>query len=656
MRHGAFSLLMLALLLGPLATEAKEKKMPVPDWAAAAAKTPTPANVGNAASVVLFDEYVETIDAQGRAVEREREAVRILQPQARKEGCGVRYDVDEKINFFHEWTIAADGKTYQAMDTDFEVEGDQSQSVMLSSAKRRIVHPPAGDVGATILCESEEVMAPWKQEMLWWIQSSGAPVVLQALEIDLPPGMNFAESWHRYAPVKPVEVAPNHWRWEIKDMPQLDLRNVRSRPDLNTLLARASVTWGEKAVKGNLDERWKAIAKWSEDLQAHRADPSPEISAKVQELIAPTKDYFDKLVAVTEYIQKNVQYFIVERGIGGFQSHPASEIYRKHYGDCKDKTTLLISMLQGTGIQAHYLAVDSSRGFVDRNAPSMFGDHMITAIEIPDTVQDARLQAVVKQKNGKRVLIFDPTDERTPVGNLRSDLQGSNGLLYAGADSELLELPVLAPESNGTAMTGSFQLAADGTLSGSVDTSHNGTEGADLRYFLKFTDEKERRIYWEKIVARDLPGVLLEDFQFVQPASLQKPVEFHYKIKVSGYSHQAGPLLLVRPRVVGEHGVAIEDKPRTMPIDLSATGRWHDSFDIALPEGYQVDELPDPVSLDMGFASYTSKVSAKENKVHYERDYRVREVEISADRAQDLRRFETAVHADEDGAVVLKKK
>ena len=73
-----------AALLGSNLAAAKENKEPVPQWALDAAKTPTPDYAKNSGSVILYDEYVETIDVQGRAVEREREAIRILQPQSRK--------------------------------------------------------------------------------------------------------------------------------------------------------------------------------------------------------------------------------------------------------------------------------------------------------------------------------------------------------------------------------------------------------------------------------------------------------------------------------------------------------------------------------------------------------------------------------------------
>jgi len=648
------SLLALTCLPGSAANWFGKDKLDPPQWGLDAAKTATPAYAKDAAAVVLFDEYVETVDAQGRAVEREREAIRILKPQGRRDaGCEVSYDVDEKINYIRAWTLTPDGKQYQAQDTDFIEEGNSSVPILLYTSKSRILHPPAADVGATILCETEELLEPFRQEAVWGIQS-GIPVVFQALEVDLPANMTHFESWHKFAPVKPAEVAPNHWRWELKDMPALDLREVKAHPEWTALAARMAVRWGSTAVEGK-DNQWRAIGQWFTTLEEHRPDPSPEITAKTQALIAGAPDFYAKLSRITDYIQKNVRYFIVVRGLGGLQAHYAGDIFRNRYGDCKDKTTLLISMLQAAGIRAVYMPVDDRRGVVDPDAPSQVGNHMITAIEVPAEVKDARLKAVVKATNGKRYLIFDPTNERTAVGNLPSYLQGGYGILAAGADSQILALPVLDPDANGTEVKGVFTLAADGVLTGTVDTTHSGPEGADLREFLKYTDEKERREYWEARVAHTLPGVTLDAFAFTQPEALDQPLGFHYKVTARQYSHQAGPLLLVRPHVVGSVAQTFDDKPRTYPIDLNATGRWRDSFDITLPPGYVVDELPDPVAIDLDFASYHSTVTAKGNLLHYERDYLVRQVELPASKAAAFRLLQGTILSDEKGTVVLRK-
>jgi hypothetical protein len=652
------SVLIIALAAMPPTVRAgsifgRDKDGPPPQWGIDAAKTHVPDYAKDSPAIILFDEYLETIDAQGRTVEREREAIRILKPQGRHNTCAVSYDVDEKINYFRVWTIAADEKRYQAQGADFTEEGDTGVPIMLSTRKTRIAHPPAADLGATVICESEELMEPYIQEKIWQIQN-GIPTVFQALEVDMPAGRTHSESWHKYKAVKPVEVAPNHWRWELKDMPALILRDIPSHPESAALAARMSVQWGDAAVDGQ-DNQWRAIGQWVTKLEANRPDPSPEITAKAQGLIAGTPDFYAKLSRITDSIQKEIRYFTVSRGIGGLQANRASDIFRNRYGDCKDKTTLLISMLQVAGIHAYYVPVDHRRGVVDPEDPSLVGDHMITAIEIPAEVQDPRLKAIVKAKDGKRYLIFDPTDERTPVGNLPSNEQGGYGTLAAGAASQVIALPVLAPDANGTERKGAFTLASDGTLSGSVDTAHSGPEGGDLRMFLKYTDEKERHEYWESELAHSVPGVVLDTFQFEQPSALDKPLEFHYKLTAHQYAHQAGPLLLVRPRVVGSDVLPNDDKPRTVPIDLQATGHWHDSYDIALPEGYVVDELPDPVNLDLDFASYHSSTSAKDKILHYERDYTVRQVELAADKQPEFLHLEGTILSDEKATVVLKK-
>jgi len=636
----------------PSAAFGKEKLDP-PQWGLDAAKTRTPDYAKDAPAVILYDEYVETIDSQGRAVEREREVIRILKPQGRERGCGVSYDVDEKINYFRAWTIAADQKRYQAQSTDFVDEGDTSIPVMLSTRKYRVALPPAVDVNAVIICESEELMQPYLQEKIWGIQNS-IPVVYQALEIDLPPGRAHSQSWHSYKGVDPVEVAPNHWRWEIKDVPALILRDIPSHPEWSALAGRMSVQWGDAAVDGK-ENQWRAIGEWVTKLEADRPMPSPEITARVQELIAGAPDFYTKLSRITESIQKDIRYFIVSRGIGGLQANHAADIFRNRYGDCKDKATLVIAMLQVAGIHAYYVPVDDRRGIVDPDQPSLIGNHMITAIEIPTDVNDPRLKAIAQGKDGKRYLIFDPTNERTPVGNLPSYEQGSYGILAAGALSQVIALPVLGPESNGTERKGAFLLAADGTLTGSVDTSHSGPEGGDLRMFLKYTDDRERHKYWELQLGHSVPGVVLDSFEFVQPTALDKPLEFHYKLTAHDYAHAAGPLLLVRPRVVGEDTLPSDDKLRTVPIELNATGHWHDSFDIQLPEGYVVDDMPDPVNLDLDFASYHSAVSTKDRVLHYERDYTMKQVELPASKQPEFHRLEGTILSDEKSTVVLKK-
>jgi hypothetical protein len=645
-------------MLGSLPAIAWERSEPAPQWALDAAKTPTPSTANKAAAVVLFHEYRIIVDARNHAIERELYAVRILKPQGRKYArCTASYDVDSKLNYFRAWTFTADGKVLPAKVADFTDQGEAEADILQFTERVRILAPPGGDPGAVVACETETQLRPYISEEAWQIQDP-IPVLNEALDLSLPAGMHFAASWHNSAPIRPTETPDNHLRWEIKEMPALDLENIHNTPAWEALAARASIQWGDTAVQGNTN-LWHAIGLWEGNLEQGRYDPTPEITAKAQELTAGAPDFYTKLSRITYYIQKNIRYFIVVRGIGGWQPHYAGDIFRNKYGDCKDKTTLLISMLQAAGVPAHSLSVDDRRGVIDPTAPSRFGDHMITAIELPEGDNDSRLAARVKAANGKTLLIFDPTDEVTPVGLIRGDLQGAWGYIANGPDSQVLQMPVLSPETAGLNRKGTFTLTPDGALTGDITEVFTGDDAASERWFIKDNDTKEVREKLENRLSTDLAGLAFKGFEFHQEGSLDKPVGLDLHVSTTSYAHVAGPLLLFRPRVVGSHARVVDDvmdgKPRAYSIELGHPGHWRDSFDIALPAGYVVDETPDPVAVDLDFASYHSSVTAKGNTLHYEREYIVRQVDIPPAKASEFRHLESVIVSDEKGSAVLKK-
>src|SRR5205807_2167240 len=145
---------------------------------------------------------------------------------------------------------------------------------------------------------------------------------------------------------------------------------------------------------------WKSIGEWYSRLASDRTVASPEVAAKAQELTAGKADFFDKAEAIARFVQQNVRYFVIEVGVGGYRPHPAADIFRNRYGDCKDKATLLTAMMSAVGIHASLMFVDTSRGFIDPDAPSVDGNHMIAAIEVPSGYQSPRMHSLVHASDG----------------------------------------------------------------------------------------------------------------------------------------------------------------------------------------------------------------------------------------------------------------
>ena len=91
---------------------------------------------------------------------------------------------------------------------------------------------------------------------------------------------------------------------------------------------------------------WAQVADWYANLEKGRSDPTPEIRAKTQELIQGRATELEKIAALYDYVAKNIRYVSLSFGLGRYQPHSAADVFKNQYGDCKDKHTLLASMLQ----------------------------------------------------------------------------------------------------------------------------------------------------------------------------------------------------------------------------------------------------------------------------------------------------------------------
>jgi len=627
----------------------------VPDWVKAAAAQTLPHYPETTRAVVLLDETTYTVDAKGQAVEHVRHVVKILRPQGREYGYPiVWFDKDSKVLSMHVWSIDPAGHEYAMKDNEISEYSPPGEGGLYVDDKAKVAEPPGRDPGGIVAYEYEERERPYLAETTWSFQGS-IPYLKQTFTLVLPQGFTYTTTWSNHDKLDGADLENHSYRWEMNNEPGIDLENVPMHPSPESLAARMTVHYAGAGLAEPQDGTWQGIGLWYDQLAKDRLTPSPEIASKAAELTAGKTDFYDKADAIATFMQKQIRYFVIEMGVGGFQPHPAAEIFKGRYGDCKDKATLLSAMLSSVGIHSTLVMVDTSRGVVDPKDPSIVGDHMIGAIEIPKGYDSPKLHSIVTTKSGRRYLIFDPTWELTPFGQIEDNLQGSYALLIEGNESDVIQIPVMSPELNTIRRTASFQLNADGSLKGSVVDKRFG-DLAERRHRL-FTreDAKKQQEYMDNTVAHDLMAASLTGLKVENADDLSKDLTTSFDVQSAHYASTTGPLLMVRPRVLGSYSLDVDSKPRNVAIDLESTMKATDEYDIALPEGYVVDELPDPVKADFGFATYESKTEMRGNLLHYSRTFTLREVTLPADKYGELRKLSGVIAADEDSRAVLKR-
>jgi Domain of Unknown Function with PDB structure (DUF3857)/Transglutaminase-like superfamily len=647
----------LALLL-PLcsATASASKPDAVPDWVRTAAQQKLPAYPPETNAVVLLEDTTYTVAPDGSATEHFRSVVKILRPQGRGEGViGVPFDKDTKILSMHVWSIGPDGHEYAVKDNEMIEAGYPNEGSLFMDLKIRGANAPARDPGGIVAYEYEQRTHPYLTEKTWFFQS-GLPRLSQSFTLELPPGFSYGTVWAHSKEAPPTDLEHQRWRWERNNIPAIDLDRVLLRPAEFSLSGRMTVHYAGPGIATPTAGNWQSIGEWYQALSKDRLAATPEIAAKAAELTTGKTDFYDKTEAIAEFVQQQVRYFVIEMGIGGYRPHFAGDIFRNRYGDCKDKATLLSAMLSSVGIHSALVMVDHRRGVVDPDAPSIVGDHMIAAIEIPKGYSSPKLRSVVTAKTGKQYLIFDPTWEKTAFGQLEHNLQGGYGILIEGSQSQLIQFPLLSPELNSIHRTAAFQLQADGSLKGTITEKRFGDLSEDHRYLYTMADNKEQSRYLDHLLGEDFTTFKVSDFKVQNAESLNKDLTTTYTLTAEGFAKTMGPLLMLRPRVFGSEDLYTDHKPRLVPINLKETMQEKDDYTIELPPGYAVDEMPDPVKLDLGFASYESSSTVKDDVLHYTRTYTVREVTLPADRYDDVQKLAGIIAADEQNNAVLKKK
>ena len=113
---------------------------------------------------------------------------------------------------------------------------------------------------------------------------------------------------------------------------------------------------------------------------------------------------------------------------------------------------------------------------------------------------------------------------------------------------------------------------------------------------------------------------------------------------------------MVRPRVLGSKafGFLETKEPRKFPVEFSGPALDTDTFEITLPSGYVVDELPMPVNADYPFGSYHSKIEVAGPLIRYTRSYEIKQLSVPATNAEELKKFNRIIAGDERSLVVLK--
>jgi len=646
-----------ALVIGLAGGLLLAKDTPAPAWAHDAARRSTKSDYPTkVATLVLLQEERLTVDADGKRVMTERGAIKILQPVRRPPIAFRSYNTKTgRIRDFHAWMLFPSGKeTEFAKDRVLDVALSQEYTYDEGRAKMIECDPaaPVGSVFAYEVTEEEDTIFT----TYYYAFQESAPVAVSRFVLSLPPAWESRGEMFNHAAIDP-QVEGNTYAWELRDLPWIE--NEEYSPRDSAIAPRLGITYfpasaSKPALRPLKD--WRAVSAWLSALVDPPANPTAAVRARSSELTAASKNELDKIRAIAVVAQQ-INYVSVqlnlERG-GGYTPHSADQVLSRNYGDCKDKATLMRALLSAAGIDSYTVVIFSGdRDFVRREWPSpMQFNHAIVAIKIS---RATNVPAIIEHPALGRLLIFDPTDPVTPVGDLPEYEQGSYALVIAGAEGDLLKMPRLPVASQRIERTVTAQLGADGNLAAHSITEYFGQSASYMRYVSKHggADELKRRL--EHSFTHRLGGVSLTK---IDPSDrpLDHRLDLAVDFSVGQFGQTMQKLLIVKPgTLVPDPEYVFTNKERKTPVKLESRLR-KDSVTIGLPAGFAVDEIPDPIEVQSPYGSYRASWTSGNGIVTFEQSLEVKDTIAPVSEYSGVRSFFDKLSAAQSAAAVLVKK
>ncbi|MBN1117031.1 MAG: DUF2569 family protein, partial [Bacteroidales bacterium] len=133
---------------------------------------------------------------------------------------------------------------------------------------------------------------------------------------------------------------------------------------------------------------WKEVIKWGENLFPQVDIKGTSLGEKFHEITKGLNNQQEKINALIRFVQDEVRYVGIEANVNSHKPHPPQEVFTKRYGDCKDKTYLLVTLLRHLGEKAWPAYVNTIvKHQVKEHLPSpIVFNHAIVAIENEDAL------------------------------------------------------------------------------------------------------------------------------------------------------------------------------------------------------------------------------------------------------------------------------
>ncbi len=567
--------------------------------------SPGQAEYPDAGAIILLNEETFRILSDYTAIEELHILIKILNDRGKAKYGEVKLGYDstyEKIEVEYARTIKPDGEIISVGAKHIRDISEYPEYPLYSNARLRIISMPELTEGAVIEYKAIKYinkLIDGKEFCENYPIQGFEPYLNQRVNLIIPDGYNvniesynpgYVEYALSFSPqIERVEDGTKY-TWEFNNVPE-----IITEPSMSPYIEITPYL-----CISSLDD-WQEVYNWWGSLVVDKINIDEAIEEKTQELIKDKNTQEEKAKAIYHWVASKIRYVGVEYGEAGFEPHYATEIFKNKYGDCKDQTMLLISMLRYAGISAYPVLIGTKGSYLlDEEFPTLIFNHAICLAKVEE-----------------KLVFLDPTAETTSFGDLPGGDQDRKVFVFYEKEGKIQKTPLFAPEHNKAYISLSIDIHEDETISGTRKINTFGEYDQGQRYWLKYTKPVLIEEALKSTVNRLSPGGKLLSYEISDIEDLNHPIEIKMEFEGPKFLTKAGEDRLV-PQLGGFSTSLVSRDERSYPIDFRTLDEFDVMVKIKLAENLTVKYLPPPIVKDTPWFTYINKYSFSQGVISFE--------------------------------------
>ncbi len=609
----------------------------MPDWLSAAGRVDR-GHFGDDSAAVVVSEWTDfTVDATGKYVLTERRALRVLNrrsAEAYLNAVGSENN-DSKVTSIQTWAISPSGHITQSGKKDLITAADFADFEVFSDDRVKMIKIPGAEdgslVGYEIVTQGHVPINGWRFAM-----EDEIPVRVNELHVSVPSG---SLRWFVNHPDRVVVVSQSSNGAAFRSENRPAIPEESDAPPFSSLAAEVFINYDPKGPAAL--QSWEEAGHSYHTLFDNGEKPETEIASQVAALSSGESDELSKISSLYSYVSRQIRYVAIEIGGGGYQPHLPADVYKNKYGDCKDKASLLISMLNKIGLRG-YPALVGTRGDVEADpaAPTLSTfDHMIVALPVPANLRSA-VEKFPAYDSRNQILWMDPTSETDPLGQLPEMDQGVFALIAYPERGDLQRIPLAPAELNGSEYAVKVHLQRDGTGSADVEAKYFGASNSRRHSFYRGRSQSETLKSFEERVAHYVNQASFRRASISGTDDNSQQIKEKFSFGGNFATASTGDGWFFQPLILS--GIAVPEvppRPRQLPLDVGVPFHVKCEYRLELPSGMRIERIPDKTAVKSEFGEVTIEYSMSGNALLATQTVSFAQSRILPDKYPDFRDF-----------------